>query len=81
MRFTTQGSLSSGVALKLKSMMALVYTGGLLAWLSNENQIILEIPHLNYFIFTDWKQEFICDLIPVSCGNTVSQLFRRGIRI
>ncbi len=37
MRFTTHGSLSSGAALKLKSIMALVYTGGLLAWLYNRN--------------------------------------------
>ena len=33
MRLTIHGSLPKGAELKLKSMMALVYTGGLLAWL------------------------------------------------
>ena len=81
MRFTTQGSLSSGAALKLKSMMALVYTGGLLAWLCNKNQIMKSISWWILYSKNENKTNKKYLWLPVSCGHTVSQLFRRGIRI
>ena len=47
MRLTTQGSLPTGAALKLKSKMALVYTGGLLWWLKQRDKQTKNIVCIN----------------------------------